>query len=617
MISWLESTIGAQSQSWTSSASVSRAASADVNSVARTDKNSFTYFANFSRTSTSVIERATVQPDGEAASFSAFDQSGQTVITNTNSFFASDYFAGTVRTSYQENSSILSTRSITTSTTAAYSLNIRTTETTTRSVAQWTTSQSDTNEPLSFYTISQTAANTRTAPTATTWTRDTTTTNGETEIYHGLDNTIWQCRTSDYLAEVAWTAANNFALSEYAGSALPASSTVTRWTESRNTSTIAATAADIVGAYIDESEAIATFDGLTSEIPYTTTLQQTWQRTTDTGGVFPVATDTVQANRQTTAASTSYLTYYEPTTFTTRIIRGQEDDWAVTTRQSVEWFNSRKTYTTGNGTISWHEFTDVPATRFRTTEYATARPGNQIAAGYAPILLYTPSSNFEDRGTFGTEAAGITMAISAPESAGLTTSKAGAVTRSVFGAVGSALGSRIGAVIDLNLGKTFAKPDGLAVYQHRAAGQTTVFPSTYAIADTASAWIGTLSVSSDSVSATFAPTNTAQNSTATSGLFSTLHAAHTTAITGKTNVIGGQMADGETFYARWGNGVFANLTTTISSTASVESQTASSASSWVEPIVGLVPGTEINSKTVVSYTQLRNATIYPPPTIAP
>ena len=620
MISWLESTTGAQSIFWTSSDSGSNAASADANSVARTGSNKWTYFANFSRTSTSVVNDSTFdQVTNSTTAFIKFSQSGQTVITNIDSSYASNFYNGFSRSSYVESSSVLSTRSITTSTTGSYAATISTTQTATRSISRWTTSASDAQQPPVFYTSTQSAPSTRTVSTATTKIRDETTENGDTEIHYGLDNTIWQCRTSDWLAEVAWTAPNIFTLTAYAASAMPSAGSVTRWTESRNMATIAATNAEI-SQFPYESPPVQTvsFPALTSEIPYTTTVGQTWQKTINSGNLFPVVSTTTQATRQITESSISYLTHYNAATFTTQQNLGFyniDDDTAdiVPTITAQEWFHSRKTYTTGNGSISWHEFADAPATRSRTTQYSTAGPGNQIAPDYAPLLLYRTSGSFADRGTFGAQGASIAMGVSAQASAGLTTNKPPAVSRDAFGLVGSALGSSIGALIDLNIGKTFFSPNGLSAYQHREASQTTVFPATYSILDTAGQWVGTLSVNSISVSATFAPTNTGQSRTTTSGQFSTLYPAHTSFITGKANLIGGKMVEGETFYAKWPSGVFANLSTTISSTASVVSQAGSIASSWVEPIVGIVVGTEVNSRTVVSYTQLRNATLYPPP----
>ena len=618
MISWLQSTSGAQSQSWTSSASASNATSVDAAGVGRTSINSWTYFANFSRTSTSVVELATYdQATNSTTIFAAFRQSGQTVITNTESLYAEDFFSGSSRSSYVRNSSVLSTRSATTSTTQTYTAPVSTTQTATQSVAKWATSATGSNFDPDFYSFSQSAPNTQTISTLTTKTRDTTTTGG-TEIHFGLDNTVWQCRTSDFLAEIAWTIPNVFTLTQFAGSALP-SSTVTRWTESRNGSTILASAASLSEfPYASPPVATISFPALTSAIPYTTTSQQTWQKTTQAPNIVPVQTSTVASTLQATQASTSTFSYYAAQTFTTQQYLNyynidQDSAFVVPTVQTTEWFDGRKTYTVGNGSISWHEFADTPATRSRTTQYNTAGPGNQIAPDYAPLLLYRTSGSFADNGTFGAQGASIAMGVSAQASAGLTTSKPPAVSRDAFGPVGSALGSSIGALVDLNIGKTFFSPNGLSAYQHREASQTTVFPSTYSISDTDGQWAGTLSVNSISVSATFAPTNTGQSRTTTSGQFSTLYPAHTSVITGKANLIGGQMVEGETFYAKWPSGVFANLSTTVSSTASVVSQTGFIASSWVEPIVGIVVGTEVNSRTVVSYTQLRNATLYPPP----
>lgn len=620
MISWLQSTSGAQSQSWTSSASASNATSADAAGVGRTASNSWTYFANFSRTSTSVVELATYDEGTNSTTvFAAFRQSGQTVITNTNSFYEEDFFNLDSRSSYVRNSSVLSTRSVTTSTTQTYTASISTTQTTTKSVAKWTTSASDSSSDPVFYSFSQSAPNTQTASTLATKMRDTTTTNG-TEIHFGLDNTIWQCRTSDHLAEIAWTLPNVFTLTQFAGSALP-SSTVTRWTESLNSSTISASAASLSEfAYASPPVATISFPALTSQIPYTTTSEQTWQKTTQTPSVFPVQTSTLESTRQATQASTSTFSYYAAQTFTTQQYLNfynidQDSAFVVPTVQTTEWFDSRTTYTVGNGSISWHEFADIPATRSRTTQRPTDSPGNQIPAGYAPLLLYRSTGSYEDRGTFGSNLAGITMAVSAAPAAGIVTSKAAPIEVSIFGRFGSALGSNVASMLDLDLGKTFSHPE-ITAYAQRVGVQTTVFPTTCIVSDTASgaAWSGTLSLSGKSASATFSPTDSNESATTTTAQLSTLYPAQISLAAARANLIGGKVADGETVFAKWPNGIFAGSATTVSSTALVVSQTTSMASYWVEPVVGVFPATQPNSKTVVSFTQLRNATNYPVPT---
>lgn len=622
MISWLESTSGAQSQSWTSSASASNATSADAAGVGRTASNSWTYFANFSRTSTSVVELATFdQATNSITVFEAFSQSGQTVISNINSLYAQDFFNGSSRSSYVRNSSILSTRSVTTSTTQTYTESISTTQTATKSIAKWTTSLGNSASKPVFYSFSESAPNTQTVSTLATKMRDTTTTSG-TEIHFGLDNTIWQCRTSDFLAEIAWTMPNVFTLTQFAVSALP-SSTVTRWTECPNSSTIWASAVALSEfAYASPPVATISFPALTSAIPYTTTSQQTWQKTTQTPSVFPVQTSTLASTRQATQAATSTFSYYAAQTFTTQQYLNfynidEDSAFVVPTVQTTEWFNNRKTYTVGNGSITWHEFADIPSTRYRTTQQQTDAPGNQIPADYAPLLLHRTTGSYENNGTFGSNAAGITMALSAPFGPGITTGKAAPIEVSIFGRFGSALGSTVASMINLSVGKTFIHPD-ITAYAHRAGLQTTVFPTTCFITDTASEadWNGTLSVSGQSVSATFSPTDSNESATTTTAQFSTLYPPQIGLVSVRTNLIGGELVEGETIFAKWHNGIFSGSETTTSFTVSVVSQTDFSASSWFQPVVGVFPATESNGKTVVSFTQLRNATNYPVPTAA-
>jgi hypothetical protein len=481
----------------------------------------------------------------------------------------------------------------------------------------WSTSTSATDAAPVFYSESQSVSANKTITATQQRTRDTTTTQG-TEIHYGLDNTIWQCRTSDVGAEIAWTAPNNFALSEYAISSFASNNSVTRWTESRNSAIIAPSVAERTQFPFESPPAQnVSVAGLTSEIPYTTTIAQTFAQTTETDGVFPVVTFTEELTHQTTEAATSSITYYAPETFTVLHNIGYMDEdndtaYSLPTLQTQEWFASKKTYTTGNGTITWHEFADVPSTRFRTTQYGWAGPGNQIAASYAPVLLYVPSMTYEDRGTVGSEAGGITMALSAAGKAGVATTKANAIDISVFGPVGSVIEQSTGALADIDLGKTFQQPNMTARHKRETA-QTTVFPASYAITDTGDSWNGTLQVSGKSASATFVPTDTDQTSiTTTTAEFSIIPNALTTQITHRRNIVGGNFAEGETALAKWANGLFVGPSGTVSSTASVAIQPASAASSWVEPIVGLAPETQTNSRTVVSYTQLRNAAIMPP-----
>jgi hypothetical protein len=374
--------------------------------------------------------------------------------------------------------------------------------------------------------------------------------------------------------------------------------------------------------YASPPVATISFPALTSAIPYTTTSQQTWQKTTQAPNIVPVQTSTVASTLQATQASTSTFSYYAAQTFTTQQYLNyynidQDSAFVVPTVQTTEWFDGRKTYTVGNGSISWHEFADIPATRSRTTQQSTNAPGNQIAAQYAPLLLYRTTGSYEDGGTFGANSAGITMALSATLAPGIVTSKAAPIEVSIFGRFGSALGSTVASMLDLDLGKTLSYPE-ITAYAHRVGVQTTVFPTTYKVSDTASeaAWNGSLSISGKSASATFAPTNSNESATTTTAQFSTLYPDQISLAGYRTNLIGGKVADGETVFAKWPNGIFAGSTTTTSSTVAVVSQTTSLASCWVEPVVGLFPATQPNSKTLVSFTQLRNATNYPVPSAA-
>jgi hypothetical protein len=560
-----------------------------------------------------------------------FTSSGETIVTTTNSVITSTATGGTatfgindvsgnfqmgVRTGVTgstRNVSILSTRSIQTSTTETYGTNMVSTAATTRTVPSWSVSLGNSTQSPTFYSTTQSGTAITRQTTLATSTRDTTTTLG-TEVHYGLNNTIWQCRTSDFSAEIAWTAPNNFTLSNYAISAFELSNSVTRWTESRNNETIAASVAE--KAQLGSGSpppATASFGGITTELFYTTTSLQSFAETRDRDFVFPLATNTIERTRQATEAATSSLTYYAPATFTT--LQGVNTDvgtaYIVPTIQTKEWFASKETYSTGNGTITWHEFTEVPATRFRTTQNAWAGTGNRIAPTFAPVLLIIESSTFANSGTVGAEGGGITMQLSTAAKAGVATTKAGAISVSVFGRVGSVISQSTGALVNLNLGKTFNQPN-LTAHHQRQSAQTTVFPSTYPIQDTGENWDGALSINGKSASATFVPTDTNSAITTTTAEFSVLFDALTTQITQRNNIVGGGLVEGETTLAKWGNGLFVGPSGTLSSTASVVEQTTSSATSWFEPIVGLAPQSQINSQTVVSYTQLRNATLLPP-----
>jgi hypothetical protein len=631
IISWLESTTAPFGQYWTSS-SKAEVTGTSLNytnndeTVSYTDTiiDSFSLSQNYSGTTKSFyFSGPGVSTIYEGGSAYTRRQQSTVSITVIGSVDSSEGGWNDNYTSYSRRQTILSTRAKETSTTNTYQWGLGTqTRSVGASKVRWTTARAD--SLISFQSNAVFTTSSKyfigNLVDADSRTKESATTIG-TEVVYGYDNTVYQCDTSrgDYLSEgialEVWTAPNSFTLSQDDISAFTnAAVTASRWTESYNVATMLASSASTALGYGQNST--IQLSELTSSISYTTTTLQTTALQSEKSA-FPIETQSSQGFCAPTTTASALLTYYEAQTITTA--RGIDHPVAMVallpTLTTKEWFNKTTTYTTGNGQETWHELTDQPETRTRTTQHATASVSGQTPVALAPVLLYVPSITWN--GTDGdsyTQAAGVSMTCSAYNSAGVAVGLNEAtpdVSWFAYGESGSQINQNNAGLVDLQLGKSFVRPAGLTAFAGRRADLLkTVFPSTYTIEDAPSRqWTGLLSVHGKSASATFVPTNTNQSISTTEGEFSTLFAQTTVLASSRTGLIGGKPASGETFFEHWPRAIFANETgETLSANAHVASQTETSATTYLKPIVGVFPATYTQSRTVVSFSQPRNIT---------
>ena len=547
--------------------------------------------------------------DSQTATF-VFVRSSVTHISNVASTSSSTNGGDSIggqgqKLSSYQTVSAENTRSVTTSTTQTYATSTTRTQSSNSTIVRWSTSKSASNAAVVFYSTQIAQTTKTTGLTEATKTQDTTTTTGQTQMHYGHDNTIFQCRTSDAFAEIAWTMADIYTLNNFGISALRnQATTATRWTQSINNNVVLVTNASLsVFAFATPPTSTTSFSPISEEINYTTT-------TTKTGTVtyvvetasFPAQAATTTAVRTSTTNSLTTIdgtatvtnparisvTYVPATTLSTLgnifIFDDDNDAAAIFPTESVaSWINSTIRYTTGNGTITWHELAAVPAT-FSVTRLSSVRENYN-------------ANTIEDL-DFNTTRQG------------LATSVANNVLQQIAGFAGFKVGANKGLYPNINLGKSFSINGIFTAYDSRATNVSTFFPSTYSV--TGDDFNGTLSLSGKSASATFVPVDTEQSNTTTGAMFSVVNNGSTVAGDFRFSVLGGTPAGSESFLQKWPLGVFANRSgATVSKAPTVSIAAQAQQTSWFEPVVGVYPSTSIATKTIVSYVLPRNRTALP------
>ena len=498
---------------------------------------------------------------------------------------------------------VLSTREKTTSSTQSFTQTNASTTSTSFSNKQWSTystsysfrvetdSTTQSSSVSTFYISSttQSVSGITTSSVQTTSTNDVVSTSG-TEIYYGADNTIYQCRTSDAFAEIAWTAPqtyNNYIFSVAALTAVAA--TATRWTQSANTQVL-----DVSLAGTAESGPVSTisFAGITVSQTLTTTVSTNWTRTAISADAFPLQTQTFEASIQTTETTELVSTVVPAVTIQTLYENSIGGYFytavSVPTETVVSWVNSWSSWSNGNGTLTWQGSANA-----LTTFYATRSQER---------ILNSINQTVSQK-VFNTTKQGMAVYLGGP------------ANQATAGVSGVEIETTKGAFVDISLEKTFTVSGNTTAHKSRENGfVTTVLPSTYALVG--SNFTGLLSVSGKSVSATFVPTDTTDSTnsqTVTSGELSTFGSATTTNLGARNNLLGGKNAASETFFAAFALGVYQNQTGgSVSKTPTVTSYTTTSPTTWWQPIVGVMPTSAANANSsVLSYTVARNRTALP------
>lgn len=560
--------------------------------------DSETVSANYSGTTiaASYTSWGSVDPDATSNTTStfAFVRSSVTHIANTNATTTTGDSGPAIggqgqRLSSSQTVSVQSTWSAQTSTTQTYAATLSTTQSTSSTEVRWTATRPNSTASVSFYStqISKTAITT--VSTDATSTTDATTTSG-TQIYYGHENTVFQCRTSDALAEIAWTLPQVYSLTALQLSALKnAGTTATRWTQSKDSAVVSVTKAAISTFASGSPPAqTLTFAAVSQAISYTTTTTQASIRAlVFDNAAFPITTTTANSPATIATASVSSVTYLSATTLSTRggvfNIDENNDGAAIYPTESVvSWINSKSLYTTGNGVITWHEIVDVPST------VAATRLSSVKDNSYKTI----------DDLDFNTTRQGATLTV------------ADNVTQATFGFSGYKVGTSKGLCADISLGKSFTIDGVSTAFDSRASRVSTIFPDTYSVSG--ADFNGVLSISGKSVSATFVPTDTLASETTTTATFSAKSGGATGLVGQRNGLVGGTPAGSETFFQKWPFGVFGNTgTATTSKFPTVVSASTAQAVSWFESIVGVCPATQVPTASIISYTVTRNRTALP------
>lgn len=486
--------------------------------------------------------------------------------------------------------SVQSTWSAQTSTTQTYAATLFTTQSTSSTEVRWTATRANSTASVSFYSTQTSKTAITTVSTQATSTTDATTTNA-TQIYYGHENTVFQCRTSDALAEIAWTMPNVYTLAGLHVSAIKdAATTATRWTQSKDSAAVTVTRAAISTFASGSPPAqTITFSDLSQAISYTTTTTQSSSRVlVFNNSAFPITTTTANSPATIATASVSSVTYLAATTLSTRgnafNIDENNDGAAIFPTQSiVSWINSKSLYTTGNGVITWHEIVDLPS------PIAVTRLSSVRENYYYQII---------DDLDFNTTRQGAALVV------------AGNVNQATFGFSGVKAGTSKGLCVDIPLGKSFTIDGVFTAFDSRASRVSTIFPDTYLVSG--ADFSGVILISGESASATFVPSDTLASQTTTTATISAKSGGATGFVGQRNDLVGGTPANSETFFQKWPFGAFGNTSgATTSKLPTVVAASTAQAVSWFEPIVGVCPSTQVPTASIISYTVTRNRTALP------
>lgn len=467
-----------------------------------------------------------------------------------------------------------STRNVETSTTQTYSTTVQQITDATSWRQMWTTENS--SGSVVFVSDFEEISIPTTTTAEATKTEDTTTTLSQTEPFYGFLNTIKQCRTSDAMAEIAWTAPNSATLESFVMSALrDAAYSATRWTEPINGDLIQITKAAQTGGNSDE---FISFSGVSEEIVYTTTdVEEVTYAFIESTNVFPVSTQTAASFRAATFESSSTIVYVPNVTLKTL------DAGAVfSTEEATSWINSTSVWTTGNGTLTWNELGPVPWP-FTITRLAAA----------------TRQPNFDAINDFVFNTTKQGARVFAGQGA----------SQKVAGFSGVMLDEDQAGLLDIDLGASFSVETPITAYASRATRVSTLLPGSYELSG--DGFSGRLSVSGKLASATFIPADENPSSSTTTAMFSGIDSGTSGEDAVRVSVLGGTPAASETFLIGWPLGVFADSTEgTVSMTPTVFSHASAVPVSWFEPIAGIAPATSWAGE-VLSFTTTRNQTSLP------